>query len=102
MDRLYPLLFLSLLIYWGCEDKKDDKSWWYARAVRSEMLYTGVWAISDREENIRMYPALNMDKGNLLKGLKIMENAIATINSYGQDLGDSPPWPTGYGPNGDF
>ena len=84
------------------EDKKEDDSMWWARAVREEMLRKGVWAISPRETAIRMYPALNMDKGNLLKGLKIMENAIATINSYGQDVGDSPPWPTGYGPNGDF
>ena len=26
MKRLYPLLFISVLIYWGCEDKKDDKT----------------------------------------------------------------------------
>ena len=23
MKRLYPLLFISVLIYWGCEDEKD-------------------------------------------------------------------------------
>tara|TARA_B110000003_G_scaffold161697_1_gene161754 strand:- start:3145 stop:4545 length:1401 start_codon:yes stop_codon:yes gene_type:complete len=77
------------------ENKQEDKSWWYARAVRSEMLYTGVWAISDREENIRMYPALNMDKKTLKEGLTIMEHAIAKINRDGQNVGNSPAWPTG-------
>ena len=24
MKRLYPLLFISVLIYWGCEDKSND------------------------------------------------------------------------------
>ena len=43
----------------------------------------GVWAISDREKNIRMYPALNMDKDTLR--LNNMENAIAKINKDGQD-----------------
>ena len=26
MKRLYPLLFISVLIYWGCEDKTDDNT----------------------------------------------------------------------------
>lgn len=77
------------------EDKKDDESWWYARAVRSEMLHTGVWAISDREENIRMYPALNMDIATFKEGLSIMEAAIAKIDREGQSVGNSPAWPTG-------
>ena len=77
------------------EDKKEDKSMWYARAVRNEMLHMGVWAISDREENIRMYPALNMSQETLKEGLTIMENAISKIDRDGQDVGDSPAWPTG-------
>ena len=77
------------------KDKKEDKSMWYARAVRNEMLHMGVWAISDREENIRMYPALNMSQETLKEGLTIMENAISKIDRDGQDVGDSPAWPTG-------
>lgn len=77
------------------EGKEEEKSWWYARAVRNEMLHTGVWAISDREENIRMYPALNMDVKTLREGLNIMENAIIKINQDGQNVGNSPAWPTG-------
>ena len=76
-------------------DKKDDDNWWYARAVRNEMLHTGVWAISDREENIRMYPALNMNVDTFKEGLNIMEAAIAKIDCNGQDLGNSPAWPSG-------
>ena len=76
-------------------DKKDDDNWWYARAVRNEMLHTGVWAISDREENIRMYPALNMNIDTFKEGLSIMEAAIAKIDCNGQDLGNSPAWPSG-------
>ena len=26
MKKLYSLLIISILIYWGCEDKKDDKT----------------------------------------------------------------------------
>ncbi len=76
-------------------DKIDEPNWWYARAVRSEMLASGVWAISDREDTIRMYPALNMDEAVLIEGLDIMEAAIAKIEKEGQAVGDSPAWPTG-------
>lgn len=76
-------------------DKPQDENWWYARAVRSEMLHTGVWAISDREENIRMYPALNMEENTFREALGIMENAIAKIEKDGQSVGNSPAWPTG-------
>ncbi|MEM8659330.1 MAG: aspartate aminotransferase family protein [Pseudomonadota bacterium] len=76
-------------------DQPDHKDWWYARAVRSRMLELGVWAISDREDTIRMYPALNMDEDVLRRGLSVMEEAIAHIDTAGQDLADSPAWPTG-------
>jgi acetylornithine/succinyldiaminopimelate/putrescine aminotransferase len=59
------------------------------------MLNNGVWAISDREDTIRMYPALNMDKDTLLAGLEIMREAIEYVNEHGQKEGDSPAWPTG-------
>lgn len=75
--------------------REDEKDWWYARAVRSRMLDNGVWAISDREAAIRLYPALNMDEEVLRTGLAIMEDAIAWVDEHGQDCGDSPAWPTG-------
>ena len=73
----------------------EAKNWWFARSVRSRMLDNGVWAISDREDTIRMYPALNMDEKTLLKGLDIMEEAIRFVNEHGQTEGNSPAWPTG-------
>lgn len=72
-----------------------QEHWWYARAVRSAMLDKGVWAFSDREDTMRLYPALNMAAGTLKEGLQIMEAAIALIDKEGQSLGDSPAWPTG-------
>jgi acetylornithine/succinyldiaminopimelate/putrescine aminotransferase len=69
--------------------------WMVARAVRDQMLKLGVWAISDREDAIRMYPALNVDEAVLREGLDIMHNAIRHVDEQGQDVGDSPPWPTG-------
>lgn len=77
------------------KDKNDDENWWYARAVRSEMLHNGAWAISDREENIRMYPALNMAEETFKEALSILENAIIKIDREGQSVGNSPAWPTG-------
>jgi len=73
----------------------EAKNWWFARSVRSRMLDNGVWAISDREDTIRMYPALNMDEKTLLEGLGIMEGAIRYVNEHGQTEGNSPAWPTG-------
>ena len=73
----------------------NEKDWWYSRSVRNRMLNNGVWAISDREDTIRMYPALNMDKDTLLAGLEIMREAIEYVNEHGQKEGDSPAWPTG-------
>ena len=77
------------------EEKKDEEAWWYSRAVRSEMLEHGVWAISDRQDTIRMYPALNMDESTFRAGLGVMEEAIAHVDREGQSVGDSPAWPTG-------
>ncbi len=77
------------------EGKDEDANWWYSRAVRGQMLQNGVWAISDREDTIRMYPALNMEEKTLRDGLAVMEEAIAKINREGQNVGDSPAWPTG-------
>ncbi len=73
----------------------DEKDWWTARAVRGHMLENGVWAICDREDTIRMYPALNMDEQVLREGLDIMAEAIEWVGKHGQQEGDSPAWPTG-------
>ena len=75
-------------------DPKEE-AWWYARSVRSRMLDNGVWAICDRADNIRMYPALNMDEQVLREGLEVMGEAIRHVNEHGQKEGDSPAWPTG-------
>ncbi len=74
---------------------KDEKDEWYARSIRSRMLDNGVWAISDREVHVRLYPALNMDEATLREGLERMENAIVHVDKHGQGLGNSPEWPTG-------
>jgi hypothetical protein len=42
-----------------------------------------------------MYPALNMNKDTFKQGLDIMEAAIAKIDRDGQNVGNSPAWPTG-------
>jgi acetylornithine/succinyldiaminopimelate/putrescine aminotransferase len=73
----------------------DRQDWWVARAVRNQMLKHGVWAISDREDTIRMYPALNMDEAVLREGLEIMHKAIEHVAENSHDVGDSPAWPTG-------
>lgn len=72
-----------------------SENWVVARAVRGRMLENGVWAISDREESIRMYPALNMDEKNLREGLSIMEEAIQYVSQHALYEGDGPAWPSG-------
>lgn len=73
----------------------DQEDWWYARSVRSRMLENGVWAICDRADAIRMYPALNIDEQVLREGLDVMAEAIEWVGKHGQQEGDSPAWPTG-------
>ena len=73
----------------------EEKDWWTARAVRGRMLEHGVWAISDSQDTIRMYPALNMDEAVLREGLQIMEEAIAYVEQHGHDEGDTAAWPSG-------
>jgi 4-aminobutyrate aminotransferase-like enzyme len=73
----------------------DEKDWWTARAVRGQMLENGVWAISDREDTIRMYPALNMDESVFREGLQIMEEAIRHVEKHGHTEGDSAAYPSG-------
>jgi 4-aminobutyrate aminotransferase-like enzyme len=73
----------------------EEKDWWTARAVRGKMLEHGVWAISDRQDTIRMYPALNMQESVLREGLQIMEDAIAHVEKHGHTEGDAAAWPSG-------
>ena len=73
----------------------DERDWWTARAVRGRMLEKGVWAISDEEDTIRMYPALNMDEAVLREGLSIMEDAIRHVEEHGHSEGDVAAYPSG-------
>ncbi len=75
----------------------DEKDWWTARAVRGKMLENGVWALSDHEDTIRMYPALNMDESVLREGLQIMEDAIQHVEKHGHIEGDAVAYPSGVG-----
>jgi 4-aminobutyrate aminotransferase/(S)-3-amino-2-methylpropionate transaminase len=75
----------------------DEKDWWTARAVRSRMLENGVWAICDRQDTIRMYPALNMDESVLREGLQVMEDAIRHVEEHGHTEGDAAAYPCGNG-----
>ncbi len=74
---------------------ENEEDWWTARAVRGKMLENGVWAISDREDTIRMYPALNMDEATLREGLQIMEDAIQYVEQHGHIEGDGAAYPSG-------
>ena len=73
----------------------DEQDWWTARAVRGQMLENGVWAISDQEDTLRMYPALNMDEAVLREGLSVMEEAIRHVEKHGHSEGDAAAYPSG-------
>jgi 4-aminobutyrate aminotransferase-like enzyme len=73
----------------------DEEDWWTARAVRGKMLENGVWAISDHEDTIRLYPALNMEESVLREGLAIMEDAIRQVEQQGHSEGDAVAYPSG-------
>ena len=73
----------------------EEKDWWTARAVRGKMLENGVWAISDQEDTIRLYPALNMDESVLREGLQVMEDAIQHVEKHGHIEGDAASYPSG-------
>ena len=88
---------ISLGVTFAKPDSADaeEKDWWTARAVRGKMLENGVWAISDRQDTIRMYPALNMEESVLREGLQIMEDAIKYVEEHGHDEGGTAAWPSG-------
>ncbi|MEH6589516.1 MAG: aminotransferase class III-fold pyridoxal phosphate-dependent enzyme [Halioglobus sp.] len=73
----------------------DGENSHIARSVRDAMLRRGVWAICDYEDQVRLYPALNMDPKILVEGLAIMEEAIAVVERDGVSIGDYPPMPSG-------
>ena len=73
----------------------EEKDWWTARAVRGRMLENGVWAISDQEDTIRLYPALNMQESVFREGLQIMEDAIEYVEQHGHIEGDAVAFPSG-------
>ena len=73
----------------------EEEDWWTARAVRGKMLENGVWAISDHEDTIRMYPALNMQESVLRDALERMEDAIRYVEKHGQSEGDAMAYPSG-------
>ncbi len=74
-------------------DDYDDS--FVGRTVRNEMLINGVWAICDTEPTVRMYPALNMDKGTFIEAFDIIEAAIQTVEHGAPLVGDYPAIPTG-------
>ena len=74
---------------------EQEKDVWYAREIRSQLLQRGVWAICDEQDNIRMYPALNMDDEVLMEGLSRLEEAIIHVEQHGLTTGDAPRVPTG-------
>jgi acetylornithine/succinyldiaminopimelate/putrescine aminotransferase len=74
-------------------DDYDDS--FVGRTVRNEMLINGVWAICDTEPTVRMYPALNMDKGTFIEAFDIIEEAIKTVENGTPLVGDYPAIPTG-------
>ena len=54
-----------------------------------------MWAISDHEDTIRLYPALNMQEETFREGLKIMEAAIQEVENGAVIEGDGVAFPTG-------
>lgn len=74
---------------------EDEDNVWVGREIRSRLLDRGVWAISDGEENIRMYPALNMGEAVLREGLEKLEDAIEHVERHGLVIGNAPRLPTG-------
>ena len=74
---------------------QEEEDGWYAREIRSQMLDRGVWAISDGEVNLRMYPSLIMAEDVLREGLGLMEDALAHVCQHGLSVGNAPRMPTG-------
>ena len=88
----------SLGLLMGVSFRTDDpvgERYYLARSVRDAMLQRGVWAICDNEPQVRMYPALNMDRETLLEALDRMEESILEVQQNGVIVGDYPPLPSG-------
>ncbi|MCZ6828261.1 MAG: aminotransferase class III-fold pyridoxal phosphate-dependent enzyme [Gammaproteobacteria bacterium] len=98
-EQKYPIVGqvrgLGLLLGVSFKIGEGEQDCYCARSVRDEMLKSGVWAICDREPQVRLYPALNMEKSVLLEGLEVMEAAIDTVSRKGTTVGDYPALPSG-------
>ncbi len=88
-------LLMGVSFHSGAPANEDRENWWVARAVRGEMLERGVWAISDHEDTIRLYPALNMSEETLRSGLSTMEQAIQAVEAGAKIEGNGVAYPTG-------
>jgi 4-aminobutyrate aminotransferase-like enzyme len=86
---------VGLLLGVSFGDPSGGEDWFIARAVRSRMMENGVWAISDQEVTVRMYPALNMAENVWREALQVMGEAIAHVSQHGHREGDYPAYPTG-------
>lgn len=85
----------GLLLGASCIDRNTGKpDVGVALAVVNEALKRGAWLIWDSEEQIRLYPALNIDEEVLEKGLTITEEAIEEVNRK-YVSSDYPFWTTG-------
>ena len=58
MKRLYPLLFISVLIYWGCEDNKADED------SKSTYSFDIVWEDTGITKDDNDYFHLTIDRNN--------------------------------------
>ena len=65
-----------------------------ALAVHNEALKRGAWVIWDSEEQIRFYPAMNMEEEVLERGLTITEEAIREVEKNYRP-NEYPFWTTG-------
>ena len=56
MKRLYPLLFISVLIYWGCEDKDTTPTevtlWGVVYSVGSIMIINFLFKLDETKNNL--------------------------------------------------
>jgi acetylornithine/N-succinyldiaminopimelate aminotransferase len=50
-----------------------------AKRVKDECLARGLFVTQTQENGIRIFPALNIKKGELVEGLQILEEAIVSV-----------------------
>jgi len=89
MDRLYPLLFLSLLIYWGCEDKKDDNTPEEVENTPTEVTLWGV-VYSVKDTDVLDLSLLELT-GPIPPEIGYLTNLTSLTLFYNQLTGEIPP-----------